>query len=214
MGSIVKCPQCNEVNGGSLLHCSKCQTSLIGIPRVQVGPSIPEFVKPPIPPENYRAKSLASRIFKYGIFPFSFGGIIEIPLESDTKRIISTLTERIKAEKPNEITSTQSRITFYAGFFRLVIGSWNLLTSINYGVIDITPAKNKLLVSYKIWFIELLIVASAMAACFAFVAVSIGILTDWFSKFVEIWLWLFGVNFILTIIRFHNLVRSAVDNVY
>ncbi len=33
MAYIVKCPQCNEINGGSLLHCVKCQASLIGIPR-------------------------------------------------------------------------------------------------------------------------------------------------------------------------------------
>jgi hypothetical protein len=213
MGYIVKCPQCNEVNSGSVLHCSKCQTSLIGIPRVQVGPSIPEFVNPPILPENYKAKPLASRIFKYGIFPFSFGGTIEIPLESDTKRIISTLTERIKAEKPSEITSTQSRITFYGGFFRLVVGNWNLLTSINYGVIEVTPANNKLLVSYKLWFIELLIIASAISAFITFFNVSMGIYTDSLSRFAELWLLFFGGNFIITIVRFHSLVRSAIENV-
>ena len=33
MGYTVKCPQCGEVNSGSILYCIKCQTSLIGIPR-------------------------------------------------------------------------------------------------------------------------------------------------------------------------------------
>ena len=56
MGYIVKCPQCNEVNIGSLLHCNKCQTSLIGIPREQGESPIPEFVSPPR--ENYYTKPL------------------------------------------------------------------------------------------------------------------------------------------------------------
>ena len=212
MGYIVKCPNCNEVNGGSLLNCGKCQASLVGIPRERVGLPIPEFVRPPISPENYKAKSLASRIFKYGIFPFSFGGTIEIPLESDSKRIISTLTERIKAEKPSEITSIQSRITFSGGFFRLV-GNWNLLVSISYGVIDIAPANNKLLVSYKLWFTELLVFVSLMAGVAAFVVFATGSADQNFGIVAKIWLWLFGGNFILTIVRFHSFVRSAIENV-
>ena len=56
MGYIVKCPQCNEVNVGSLLHCNKCQTSLIGIPREQGESPISEFVSPPR--ENYHIKPL------------------------------------------------------------------------------------------------------------------------------------------------------------
>ena len=33
MSAIVICPLCNEENSGSSLHCVKCQTSLVGIPR-------------------------------------------------------------------------------------------------------------------------------------------------------------------------------------
>jgi hypothetical protein len=33
MSATVICPSCNEENSGSSLHCTKCQTSLIGIPR-------------------------------------------------------------------------------------------------------------------------------------------------------------------------------------
>ena len=60
MGTIVKCPQCNEINFGSQLHCVKCQTSLIGIPREQGESPVPEFVSSPPPPprENYYSKPL------------------------------------------------------------------------------------------------------------------------------------------------------------
>ena len=43
MGSIVKCPQCGEINIGSKLYCVKCQTSLVGIPREQGESPLPEF---------------------------------------------------------------------------------------------------------------------------------------------------------------------------
>ncbi len=33
MPATVICPSCNEENSGSSLHCVKCQTSLIGLPR-------------------------------------------------------------------------------------------------------------------------------------------------------------------------------------
>ena len=33
MSIVVLCPSCNEENFGSALHCTNCQTSLIGVPR-------------------------------------------------------------------------------------------------------------------------------------------------------------------------------------
>jgi hypothetical protein len=84
MGTIVKCPQCNEVNVGSQLHCIKCQTSLIGLPREQGESPIPEFVSPPPPAENYYKKSLKPLVFKnddkLGFLPYVFGGISFVPL--------------------------------------------------------------------------------------------------------------------------------------
>ena len=35
MGYTVTCPQCQEVNSGSQLYCTKCQASLVGVPREQ-----------------------------------------------------------------------------------------------------------------------------------------------------------------------------------
>jgi len=35
MGYIVTCPQCQEINSGSQLYCTKCQASLVGVPREQ-----------------------------------------------------------------------------------------------------------------------------------------------------------------------------------
>ncbi len=59
MGTIVKCPQCNEINVGSQLHCVKCQTSLIGISREEGESPVSEFVSSPPPPrENYYSKPL------------------------------------------------------------------------------------------------------------------------------------------------------------
>ena len=147
------------------------------------------------------------------MFPFSFGRTIEIPItdntvESVSEMIASTLVRLIKAEKPSSFTSNQNHITFTGGVFRFA-GSWNLLVSINYGAIDIVQVNNKLLVSYKLWFVELFIFASLITAMFAYLILSSDFSVQNLGLVAGTWLWFFGGNFIITVIRFHSLVRSA-----
>lgn len=47
MGYTITCPQCQEVNSGSRLYCTKCQTSLIGVPREQT--AVAEEAVAPVP---------------------------------------------------------------------------------------------------------------------------------------------------------------------
>jgi hypothetical protein len=56
MGTIVICPNCKEINIGSKLFCVKCQTSLIGIPRIQGESPIPDYTPPPAPEEHQEEK--------------------------------------------------------------------------------------------------------------------------------------------------------------
>lgn len=79
MGTVVKCPHCNEVNVGSKLYCIKCQTSLIGIAREQGESPLSEFVIPPR--EEYLiTPGKPDGEEKLGFLPFVFGGISFIPL--------------------------------------------------------------------------------------------------------------------------------------
>ena len=147
------------------------------------------------------------------MFPFSFGRTIEVPvtnnsMESVSEMMLSTLARRIKAEKPNSISSNQRQITFSGGFFRFV-GNWNLLVPIDHGVIDVVPDGNRLLISYKIWFIGLFILSSLMTIMFAFAIFSSGFTLQNLVTVARIWLLFFGGNFVIAVVRFHNFVRSA-----
>ena len=147
------------------------------------------------------------------MFPFNFGRTIEIPvtansIESVSEEILRTLAERIRAEKPSNISSNPHQITFSGGFFRFV-GNWNLLVTIDYGVIDIVPDNNRLLISYKLRFKGLFILSSLMTIMFAFVIFSSGFTFQNLAVVAGIWLWFFGGNFIITVVRFHGFVRSA-----
>jgi hypothetical protein len=51
--------------------------------------------------------------------------------------------------------------------------------------------------------------ASLMTIMFAFFILSSGFTIQNLGIVIGIWTWFFGGNFIITVVRFHNLVRSA-----
>jgi hypothetical protein len=59
VATIVKCPQCSEVNIGSRLYCVNCQTSLIGILREQGNSPISEYTTTHSSAESYHPQSLS-----------------------------------------------------------------------------------------------------------------------------------------------------------
>jgi hypothetical protein len=147
------------------------------------------------------------------MFPFTFSRTIEIPVadettESASKAISSLLSRRIKAEMPRSFTSNPHQISFSGGVFRFV-GSWNLLVSITYGVIDFMPTNDKLLVSYKLWFMELFVLASLMTIFFGFLIFSSGLTIQNFSLVVALWFWFFVPAYIMAVARFHNVIKWA-----
>lgn len=147
------------------------------------------------------------------MFPFSFSRTIKVPvtngaIESTSEMIVSMLAKRIETEKPKNITSTQDRITFSSGIFRFR-ASWDLLGPISYGEIDITQTSNKILVSYKLWFVELFVIVSLMVTIMAFSIFTKGFTIQTLVLIAVMWLWLFGGNFLLTVIRFDNLIHSV-----
>ncbi len=148
------------------------------------------------------------------MFPFSFSRIIEVPIpgntmESASEKILSLLAERISAEKPRSMSSNQRQITFSGGPFRFV-GKWNLLFLISHGVIDVVPDNDKLLISYKVWFTEWIIITSLLAMLgLAFFALSSS-LEGMLVSVVGLWCIYLG-NVIIAAMRFHKSVRSIAD---
>lgn len=147
------------------------------------------------------------------MFPFSFERTIEIPISgvdtnSALEMIINTLAVRIEAEKPSRFNVSENQITFSGGMFRFV-PNWNLLICIDDGVIDFVQDNQKIFVSYKFWFLVLFSFASFVAFLFGVAIFPSGFTMQNVVVAAGTWLWFFGVNFIITIIRFEMLIRSV-----
>lgn len=150
------------------------------------------------------------------MFPLSFEKTIEVPIPSNkidsiSEIIMNILADCIFDEKPSGFNKDQYQIQFSGGFFRFV-SSWNLLASIDHGVITVTPANDKLLVSYKLRFMELLIISSLMALISGVYIFSKENSVQSFFLIAGIWAFYFLPNFIITIVRFDNLIRSVIKN--
>ena len=147
------------------------------------------------------------------MFPFTFSKTIEIPLAGETAEsalgaIVSLLSRRIKAEIPRSFSSNLQQITFSGGVFRFV-GNWNLLIWITYGVIDFMPVNDKLLISYKLSFLELFLWTSFGTALLGFCVFSSEFTLQNFSLVAAMWIWFFVPAYIMTAVRFHNIIKWA-----
>ena len=74
MGYTVTCPQCQEINSGSQLYCTKCQASLVGVPREQA--SVADETAAPAP-SSPKAQDLSDTVrlllISVGVGVIAFG---------------------------------------------------------------------------------------------------------------------------------------------
>ena len=152
------------------------------------------------------------------MIPFTFSKKIEFiitdnVIEDATTSVVSAIANRIKAEKPSNLTSNQFHITFSGGSFREVPNiRWNILSPIHHGIIKVIPNKNKLIVSYKLWYTELFIIASVMsvlAALLFMISSGFSIQNLWGS--ITVWAFLYLGNYVVSIIRFDVFIHSTLN---
>jgi hypothetical protein len=113
------------------------------------------------------------------------------------------------------MSTTGTRIEFKAGVFRFV-GNWNLLVAIGSGEITFAEANGAVEIRYHISFVQLFVVVTVM------VILLFGLLPgiSWgssqggtpLSVLGLAWLWLFGVNYLITLFRFPAALRSALKH--
>jgi hypothetical protein len=151
------------------------------------------------------------------MFPFSFSKTIEIPIKGNaaasvSKSILSTLEGYIRAHNPRDISLNEHQIIFSdsLGAFRF-ISTWNVLSLIDRGVVEILPGEDKVLVSYKLWFTGLIFSASLFTIAVMLCVFSSGFTLRNFVIALGIWLCYFGFHFIKTVMHFDSLVHSALE---
>jgi len=133
--------------------------------------------------------------------------------EWECDAFLNAVVEQLEREQANDILVTGNRVAFKGGMFRLV-NNWNRLVSISSGYIEAVPANGRVVVTYYLSYRQLLIFASVGVLLMGLV------LSGDNSSPVEVklaivvfgWLWLFGINFLISVGRFPGLIDRAMES--
>ena len=143
-------------------------------------------------------------------FPLSADGKIVVE-GTDLIQAIAAVEAELKRAKPSTISITGTHIEFTAGLFRFVT-KWSLLGPIGSGSIAFQQMAGAVEVRYHISFVQLFIVVTMM------VILVFGLLPglSWGAQarvplpmLVVMWLWLFGMNYLITIFAFRIALGGA-----
>ncbi|MCX6851525.1 MAG: hypothetical protein NTY98_21700 [Verrucomicrobia bacterium] len=140
-------------------------------------------------------------------FPISSNRTLEIhaPGEACLPAIEAAVKEALIEAKAEDLSVKPGEICFRGGMFRLVNGH-NQLLAISAGKICFTRQGALVLIRYRISFVQMMIVVTAMVGlvfgCFAHAP---------YEFLVSGWLWIFGGNYFSTLYRFPRLLRAAAE---
>jgi len=145
-------------------------------------------------------------------FPISTRGAI-FAEQLSLPQAVTAVEAVIRGYEPNSISTAGARIDFTGGMFRLVsIFSMNLLSPISSGTVTFRQVDRGVEVQYDLSFRQLLIFVTAA------VVVMFGIFPLlWMGPRGSVpipvlgvaWLWLFGMNFLMTRYRFPAALRRG-----
>jgi hypothetical protein len=145
--------------------------------------------------------------------PLSFLGKVTIPAAPEVELVANRLEQALRVLKARQVSRVGSRIEFKAGV-SLAISSTNLLAPIGSGELSLHPSGEFLTVRYQLRFTQMLVLVSGMV-----LAISVPFLMNmrtWSDRQEGVlflffaWLWLFGGNVAISIVRFPRwIVRSV-----
>lgn len=145
---------------------------------------------------DYERKEKEGRLF----FPFGLSGSIRlrnIPSpDSLVKPAIDRIEDMLDDAGATFVDCEGSEVQFKAGLFRQV-WNWNILVPFGSGRIRIETHASSLLLKYRLSTIEMLVAVIAMLGLVWLIAPKLP-----FSDLVFIWLWLFGMNYLIAAVRF------------
>src|SRR5574338_1430247 len=145
------------------------------------------------------------------MFPFFYKKTIEtlVPYgdgEPISEILMQTLVQKVQAEDPARFVHEQNQIAFAGGS----PVSWRLLGPISYGEIKVVAFEDRVRVSYKLGFTGLFIISMLLVLAMAVFAYSSDFPFQNKALFAYFWVFLFGGNYALTVVRFEALVQSAI----
>lgn len=144
------------------------------------------------------------------MFPTSFEGRIELSDFSceQSDAIADRVASALLKVRASSVSRNGNVVTFRAGVFRLV-PSWNILAPVNHGSIEVQGGSPST-VKYKLSCLEMLIVTTLMVAIAGFAIPSKAPAVFKLGAPALMWLWLFGMNYLIAAYRLPGFIRRAV----
>ena len=144
------------------------------------------------------------------MFPISLEGSIDT--HSISPEQVNAVTERLVSAlnraRASSVVCDGNTVTFRGGMFRLVF-NWNVLVPVSRGTITISSGSRDA-VRFNLSCVEMLVVTTVMAICAGFVIPSGQPALFRFGAPVLMWLWLFGMNYVIAAYRLPAFIRRAV----
>lgn len=141
------------------------------------------------------------------MFPTSIKGQFERSMlqSEDINLTLSRVEQELVAVRASDVLRTGNKITFRGGIFRFV-SNWNILVPIGYGEIEILPAS----VKYEFSCAQMLVLTTLMAGVMGMFMLSSVPVFSTFSLVAPLlmWLWLFGMNYLIAVVRLPAFVRK------
>lgn len=141
--------------------------------------------------------------------PLTTSGTIRVeslPVDGVTG-IVAKVESALRRVRAARLRVSGDTITFRGGIFRAVT-SWNILGPISFGEIQFVPTDRAVLIHYRISWLGLFLLTTAMVSVFVF-TVRDPVRSGAIFVIPFMWAWLFGGNYVITRVRFPRFLASA-----
>ena len=142
------------------------------------------------------------------MFPHTAVGYVQVSSDwvATPDVLIRQIEKRIRSYKPSGITADAASILFHAGLLRLVSAK-NLLAPISRGLVEVSAQDTGLIVSYKLWFSEVIIAGTLMSMTFAVWSQTHSISP--LVVFLVFWVWFVDGSYTVGVVLFRSMLKKA-----
>lgn len=144
------------------------------------------------------------------MFPLAIVGRVEsatIPIEQ-VPAIVAALKSALAQARASDVSEIGNKVTFRGGAFRSVF-NWNVLVPFGSGVIEVHTGSPGT-VEFRFSCVQMFVVVTLMVSFAAFIIPTTKPLWFRLGAPLAMWLWLFGMNYLIAKFRLPAFVRRAV----
>jgi hypothetical protein len=150
-------------------------------------------------------------------FPLSYRKEVfwdrELPL--DNNLFVERVSEELRRSGLQRVYARGDRVSFGGGTPQ-PFSRWNVLTALDEGEVELTPGRDKVVISYYLGFGSLVIAASVgiplLVGFFILMTGSFSLLGA-VSLLVGSWLFIMGGNYLLVVLTFSSIIKDVLRGV-